>query len=106
MLYLNSSFNYKISKDLKKRKVFSESEYNGRLLKSIIYNNDVSRSTRMGQILKLHSICRLKSHTKIRNRCVFTGRPISVIRDFKVNRHMFRYLSGEGLFPGLIKSSW
>jgi ribosomal protein S14 len=44
--------------------------------------------------------------SKIRNRCVFTGRPTSVFSTFHVSRLKFKKLANAGLLPGLLKSLW
>ena len=40
------------------------------------------------------------------NRCEICGRPRAYLRRFKMCRICFRKYAGEGLIPGVIKSSW
>eukprot|EP01047_Picozoa_sp_COSAG01_P000078 COSAG01_NODE_1_length_100484_cov_170.446142_78_plen_62_part_00 len=49
-----------------------------------------------------------KKDTRIqyKNRCNICGRPKGFIRFFGVCRICFRSLAGNGLLPGVTKSSW
>jgi ribosomal protein S14p/S29e len=42
----------------------------------------------------------------VRNRCQLNGRPRGFMREFGISRVMFRKLAGEGVIPGVKKSSW
>ena len=46
------------------------------------------------------------SPVRVRNRCLVNGRPRGYMREFGVSRVIFRKLAGEGLIPGVKKSSW
>lgn len=48
------------------------------------------------------------SKFKVRNynRCQICGRPRGYIRKFGICRICFRKLAGEGLLPGVKKSTW
>lgn len=56
-----------------------------------------------GQLQKLP---RDSSATRLKNRCMITGRPKAYYRDFGLSRHMLREMGHQGLLPGLTKSSW
>ncbi|MBR0033294.1 MAG: type Z 30S ribosomal protein S14 [Treponema sp.] len=47
-----------------------------------------------------------KFKTRQYNRCKICGRPRGYLRKFKICRICFRKLAGEGLLPGVTKSSW
>lgn len=47
-----------------------------------------------------------KFSTREYNRCQICGRPRGYLRKFKICRICFRKLAGEGLLPGVTKSSW
>lgn len=47
-----------------------------------------------------------KYSTRRYNRCKVCGRPRGYIRKFQMCRVCFRKLAGEGLIPGVTKSSW
>ena len=56
--------------------------------------------------LKLAELPRNSSKTRIRNRCLVTGRPRAYYRKLKMSRIALRQLGSAGKIPGLVKSSW
>lgn len=90
-----------------KRKKLSQSLHNKReKLKNKIYDKNISLEERFSLVMSLAQLSRNSSATRIRNRCELTGRPRGVIRKFGISRNKLRELSGIGLVPGIIKSSW
>ena len=57
-------------------------------------------------VLELSKLPRNASPTRVRNRCQINGRPRGYMREFGISRVMFRQLAGEGVIPGVKKSSW
>ena len=55
---------------------------------------------------QLQNLPRDSSATRLKNRCMITGRPKAYYRDFGLSRHMLREMGHQGLLPGLTKSSW
>ena len=49
---------------------------------------------------------RRKYPNRVRNRCMKCGRPRGYIRRFGLCRICFRELAGQGVIPGVVKSSW
>jgi len=49
---------------------------------------------------------RNSSFTRLRNRCIQTGRGRAVYRKFRLSRLCFRNCASFGLLPGVYKSSW
>jgi small subunit ribosomal protein S14 len=47
-----------------------------------------------------------KFKVRVRNRCSRCGRPRAYMRRFGLCRICFRELAGQGLIPGVVKSSW
>ena len=70
--------------------------------------NDESRplEERFEARLKLAELPRSSSKTRIRNRCLLTGRPRAYYRKLKMSRIALRELGSQGQIPGLVKSSW
>jgi len=56
--------------------------------------------------LKLSKLPRNSSKTRIRNRCIITGRPRSVYKLFRFSRIVFRELALQGVILGVRKASW
>jgi small subunit ribosomal protein S14 len=55
---------------------------------------------------KLSKLPRNSSKTRIRNRCIVTGRSRSVYKLFRVSRIVFRELASQGAIAGVKKASW
>lgn len=75
-------------------------------LKEIIYNKDAAPADRFQAQLKLASMPRNSSSTRIRNRCMITGRGRGYYRKFGISRIMLREMASRGLMPGVRKASW
>ena len=46
------------------------------------------------------------SVTRVRNRCVLTGRGRGVVTEYGLVRMKFRHLADHGLLSGITRSSW
>ncbi len=55
---------------------------------------------------RLAALPRNSAETRVRNRCLLTGRPRGVLSKFKLSRIKFRELALKGQIPGVTKSSW
>ncbi|TMJ56150.1 MAG: 30S ribosomal protein S14 [Alphaproteobacteria bacterium] len=75
-------------------------------LKSIAIDWDAPPEERFAAQLKLARLPRNSSRTRVRNRCVLTGRPRGYYRKFKLSRIALRELASSGQIPGMVKSSW
>ena len=75
-------------------------------LKSVIMNKSINPEERFAAQLKLAAMPRVSSATRIRNRCMITGRSRGVYRKFNISRIMLREMAAEGLIPGVRKASW
>jgi small subunit ribosomal protein S14 len=75
-------------------------------LKAIANDENLSLEERFEARLKLAEMPRNSSPTRIRNRCLVTGRPRAFYRKLKMSRIALRELGSRGQIPGLVKSSW
>ena len=75
-------------------------------LKTLIMNRDLAPEERFAAQLRLAAMPRTSSSTRIRNRCMITGRARGVYRKFNISRIMLREMAAEGLIPGVRKASW
>lgn len=91
-----------ITRDKKRRHLFNEYEEKRLALKILqrLNPSDVRIQQSMAD-LPTNS-----SKTRIRNRCILTGRARSVWRTFRVSRIQLRKLALEGVLIGVKKSSW
>ncbi|MCU0331751.1 MAG: 30S ribosomal protein S14 [Ignavibacteriaceae bacterium] len=59
-----------------------------------------------GDYEELQKLPRDSSMTRLKNRCMFTGRARSYYRKFGISRLVFREMALKGEIPGVKKSSW
>ncbi|HHE33145.1 MAG TPA: 30S ribosomal protein S14 [Chlorobaculum parvum] len=59
-----------------------------------------------GDYEALRKLPRDSSATRVRNRCILTGRGRGNYEKFGLCRNMFRKLALEGKLPGVRKASW
>ena len=97
---------YLVEKDKHRRLLFEKLEKKKLCIKALSLDKRLSLSLRLLYKIKLNSFKRNTSKTRIKNRCVFTGRGRSVIRYFRLSRLQVRDLYIKGLLYGVRKSSW
>ena len=95
-----------IERDLKRRRMAKKFDSKRTRLKEIINDKEKPGEDRFIAALKLAELPRNSSKTRIRNRCLVTGRPRGFYRKLKMSRIALRQLGSEGKIPGLVKSSW
>lgn len=95
-----------IKNNEKKIKLCKKNEAKRKVLKDAIYDKKKSLDERHSLTLKLASLSRNSSWTRVRNRCSLTGRPRGNYQKFMLCRNMLRDLANKGLIAGLKKSSW
>jgi small subunit ribosomal protein S14 len=95
-----------VQKSLKVIKLVNSTSKKRDSLKSKIYNKTLPLSERFEAVMKLSSLPRSSSSTRIRNRCEITGRARGFYRKFKLSRIQLRDMAAFGHLPGVIKSSW
>jgi len=97
---------YLIEKDKKRRKIFEFFEKKKLVLKALSVDKRLPASLRLFYKMELHSFKRNASATRIKNRCVITGRGRGVLKYFKMSRLQVRDTFFKGLLYGVRKSSW
>ena len=95
-----------IKRDLKKRNIIKKLEKKRLVLKSLIKNRKLDIDTIFLLNLYLSNLPRNASPTRIKNRCVHTGRGKGVDKFFKLSRIQIRELGLKGNLTGLKKASW
>ncbi|KAM3703124.1 hypothetical protein ACJW31_04G072700 [Castanea mollissima] len=76
------------------------------LFKAFLRDPEVPPELREQQQYKLAKLPRNSSFTRLRNRCIFTGRSRGVYQLFRMSRIVFRELASKGALPGVKKASW
>ena len=75
-------------------------------LKEVIQSPSSSDDQRQEALLKLQSLPRDASPSRLRSRCAITGRSRGYFRKFGLGRSKLRELAMAGNIPGLTKASW
>lgn len=95
-----------VEKNKRRRKTVASQAGKRAALKAIVMNQALPIEERFQATLKLASLPRDGSKTRIRNRCEVTGRPRAFYRKLKMSRIALRELGNSGKVPGIVKSSW
>ncbi len=61
---------------------------------------------KLGDQEGLAALPRNSSKTRLKNRCLETGRPRGYMRQFGLSRISFREHASKGEIPGITKASW
>ena len=93
-------------RDLRRRHFYASKEVQRLLLKACIYDVPLPSSLRQDAARKLSEDPRDASKTRLRNRCLLTGRARGVLRDFRLSRLQFRQMAAQGLLPGVLPAQW
>ena len=75
-------------------------------LKKIIRSSDSGEEEKYEAWQRLRKLPRDASPTRVRNRCVLTGRPRGFYRRFGLSRLALRERALLGELPGVTKASW
>ncbi len=95
-----------VQRNLKRQKLVVKYAAKRAELKAIARNADLPVEERFAAQIKLSKLPRNSAPTRVRNRCLVTGRPRGYYRKMKMSRIALRELGSQGLLPGLLKSSW
>ncbi len=75
-------------------------------LKFVMNNRNLPKKLRFLYSLKLSSLVKDSSQSRIKNRCILTNRGQAVYRLFKLSRISLKEYLGANRISGLRKSSW
>ncbi len=95
-----------VERDLKRRRMTKRDAVKRKELKAIAMDKSRPMDERFTATLKLASLPRNGSKTRIHNRCELSGRARGYYRKIRMSRIALRDLGNNGLIPGLVKSSW
>lgn len=95
-----------INREDKRRRKVKKFAAKRQALKAIINDVNQDDAARMDARLKLQTLPRNASESRLRNRCQITGRPRGVFRKFGLCRNMIREFAMKGEIPGVVKASW
>jgi small subunit ribosomal protein S14 len=95
-----------VEKNKRRRNTVALSAAKRAALKATIMNQSLPIEERFKATLKLASLPRDGSKTRVRNRCEITGRPRAYYRKLRMSRIALREFGNFGKVPGIVKSSW
>ncbi len=95
-----------IIKNEKRKEVVKQYAHQRANLKEVIRNPGASLEERMEAQRGLQALPRNASPSRVRNRCLISGRTRGFLRRFGMSRIDFRLLALQGEIPGVTKSSW
>ena len=95
-----------INKNERRKKLVKQYADKYAKLKAIADDESKDETERLIARLKMAELPRNANPTRIRNRCMITGRPRAYYRKFGIARVMLRELANNGMIPGVTKSSW
>jgi small subunit ribosomal protein S14 len=95
-----------INREDKRRRTVKKFAAKRQALKAIINDVNLDDAARMEARLKLQTLPRNASESRLRNRCQLTGRPRGVFRKFGLCRNKIREIAMKGEIPGVVKASW
>jgi small subunit ribosomal protein S14 len=95
-----------INRDAKRRALVKKYAKKREALEAIVANTRMSDEDRFAARLKLQQLPRNANPTRVRNRCVMTGRPRGYFRKFGLGRNKLREYAMRGEIPGIQKASW
>jgi len=95
-----------INKNERRKKLVKQYAGKYAALRSVADDKSADDTERLMARLKMAELPRNANPTRVRNRCMVTGRSRAVYRKFQLSRIMMRELGNMGLIPGLTKSSW
>ena len=95
-----------INTDKKRRLLFLKNLKKRSKLKKIINNINISETERYKAQLKLQKLPRNSLSTRIKNRCILTGRTHGIVGPFNISRVQLRDLISNGKITGFKKSVW
>ncbi|KAF7096207.1 hypothetical protein CFC21_098189 [Triticum aestivum] len=93
-------------RDHKRRILAAKYELRGKLYKAVCRDPELPSDMRDKFRYKLSKLPRNSNMTRLRNRCIFTGRSRGVYQKFRMSRIVFRTLANKGELMGVKKASW
>ena len=96
----------KMNRDAARRLLAAKYELKRMHYRALLQDRNLPSSIRQKFVSFLSALPRNSSKTRIRNRCIITGRSRSIYSQFRMSRIVFREMASNGLIPGIYKSSW
>jgi small subunit ribosomal protein S14 len=96
----------KIEVDRQRRQLVKKLEFLRKTLKSLSKSKLNTKTERAQAVIALQSLPRNSSSSRVKNRCIITGRSRGIYSLFRLSRLTFRKEALAGHLPGVTKASW
>ena len=97
---------YLKEKDIKNRYVVRKNEMQLILLRALSKDKRLPLTQRLIFRMQMLDLSKRSFSTRLKNRCLISGRGRGVLRDFKMSRLQVRDMGFRGLLYGIRKASW
>ncbi len=97
---------YLKEKDIKNREYVRQNEMQLILLRALSKDRRFSLTERLVFRMEMLDLNKRAFSTRLKNRCLISGRGRGVLRDFKMSRLQVRDFGFRGLLYGIRKASW
>lgn len=95
-----------VARELKRHRLVEKYAERRVAIKEKVLDESLSLEERWEATLELQKLPRDSSPSRLRNRCILTGRPRGYYRKFGLGRNKLREVIMKGQAPGVVKSSW
>jgi small subunit ribosomal protein S14 len=95
-----------LNKDKNKRKLYLRSFKKRHDLKQVLKDKTIEPLERYKTQIEFIKLNQNSSKTRLRKRCVLTGRSKGIVSPFNISRIRLRELISNGMVPGVKRSSW
>lgn len=95
-----------VRRDRRRRELVAQYEGERLRLRAIIRNRILPEQIQSEARKDLTAQPRDACLTRVRSRCVLTGRSRGVVRDYRLSRMKFRQFADFGMLSGVTRSSW
>lgn len=96
----------KVEKNKRQHKLVDKYKVKRNKLREKIRDQNTSFEEKIEARAEMDKLPRDASPSRLRNRCLVTGRSRGVYRKFGLGRNKLREYAMQGLIPGLRKASW
>ena len=93
-------------RDAQRRIFFKNYEQKRLLLKTLADNQEILAEMRFWARLQLTKLPKNSSHSRIKNRCILSGRSRGTYARLRISRISLRKYASLGLITGLRKACW
>lgn len=95
-----------VQRQLKRERLVAKYATKRAALKETSRNRELPMEERFKAVIALAELPRDSSASRLRSRCLISGRPRAYYRKFRMSRIALRDLASKGEIPGMVKSSW